>query len=146
MKNTILASALLLVVSCEGTKDKNATAVADVDISGRWNIERIALGDSVAVLPAVEEPGVSQYISFENGEYFIKTNCNSLSGSYTVSGDSISMTDGAMTEMACDNMATEDALCRILPHIVAVRAEGDSAIMLCGANPSDCIVLRKAAE
>lgn len=140
----------LLAASCAGNKDKNDAAAdnaaAGADIRGRWNIERIALGDSASVVPAVEVPGVGQYISFEDGEYFIKTNCNSLSGSYTVSGDSIAMADGVMTEMACDNMATEDALRRILPTVVTMRAEDDSTLVLCGSNPSECIVLRKAAD
>lgn len=72
------------------------------------------------------------------------TNCNSLSGSYTVKGDTITLGDGAMTEMACDDMRTEDALRRILPHISTVDVQNDSVVRLNGSTPAECILLRKA--
>lgn len=89
-------------------------------------------------------PGVSQYIVFEDSTYFIMTNCNSISGTYLVKGDSITLGDGAMTEMACDNMATEDALRRILPAISTIDVQNDSVVRLNGSTPAECILLRKA--
>ena len=84
-----------------------------------------------------------QYIVFEDSTYFIMTNCNSFNGSYTVRGDSIRLGDGAMTEMACDDMQTEDALRRILPHISTIDVQNDSVVRLNGAVPAECILLRK---
>lgn len=52
--------------------------------------------------------------------------------------------DGMMTEMACDNMATEDALRKILPSIVRMDMENDSIVRLCTDNHSQYIMLRKA--
>ncbi len=75
---------------------------------------------------------------------FIRTNCNSISRTYTVKGDSIILGDGAMTEMACDNMAVEDALRRILPNVATVYIQNDSIARLDSRNPSEYIVLRKA--
>ena len=74
------------------------------------------------------------------------TNCNSISGQYTVKGDSITLGDGAMTEMACDNMATEDALRRILPRISTMDTQSDSVIRLNGTTPAECILLKKSRE
>jgi len=51
-----------------------------------------------------------------------------------------------MTEMACDNMAVEDALRRILPNIATVCIQNDSITRLDSRNPSEYIVLRKATE
>ena len=51
-----------------------------------------------------------------------------------------------MTEMACDNMATEDALRKILPNIATVYIENDSIARLDSRNPSEYIVLRKTSE
>ena len=87
---------------------------------------------------------MKQYIVFEDSTYFIMTNCNSFNGSYTVKGDSIKLSDGAMTEMACDDMRTEDALRRVLPHISTIELQNDSVVRLSGMAPAEYILLRKA--
>ncbi len=117
-----VATALaILTASCGGNKENKETAdnqqketVANVDVHGQWYLENIVFSDSDYVRPSEKVPGVRQYIVFEDSTYFIQTNCNTFSGSYTVKGDSITLGDGMMTEMACDNMATEDAIRRIL--------------------------------
>lgn len=158
MKTKIFVSVLaaLAVVSCTGRKESAGStgddaagaqaAVADARLEGRWLIEHIVFSDSVSVRPAEEVPGVEQYIAFDDSTYFIHTNCNTISGLYTLTGDSIVLGDGAMTEMACDNMATEDALRRILPYIVKLDIENDSIARLNGSQPSEYIVLRKMAD
>ena len=64
--------------------------------------------------------------------------------SLTINGDSIRLGDGIMTEIACEDMATEEALRRILPQIVTVGVENDSTIRLNGATSSEYILLQKA--
>ena len=147
-----VASALtILTASCGRNKENKETAdnqqketVANVDVRGQWYLENIVFNDSDYVRPSEEVPGVRQYIVFEDSTYFIQTNCNTFSGSFTVKGDSITLGDGAMTEMACDNMATEDAIRRILPNIATVYIQNDSIARLDSRNPSEYIVLRKA--
>ena len=106
----------------------------------------IAAGCAGNVRPDEAVPGVNQYFLFEDSTYFIMTNCNSISGQYTVKGDSITLGDGAMTEMACDNMATEDALRRILPRISTMDTQSDSVIRLNGTTPAECILLKKSRQ
>ena len=150
---TAMASAVI-ATGCSGKKENVADAAgktlsettAASDIRGRWYIENIVFNDSDYVRPEEAVPGVRQYISFEDSTYFIQTNCNTFSGPDTVNGDSITLGDGAMTEMACDNMATEDALRRILPGISTIDVQGDSVVRLNGAAPAECILLRKATE
>ena len=48
--------------------------------------------------------------------------------------------------MACDNMATEDALRKILPDIVTLDVQNDSVMRLNTSVPSEYIVLIKANE
>ena len=147
-----VATALtILTASCGGNKENKETVdnqqqenVANVDVCGQWYLENIVFSDSDYVRPSDEVPGVRQYIVFEDSTYFIQTNCNTFSGSYTVKGDSITLGDGIMTEMACDNMATEDAIRRILPNIATVYIQNDSIARLDSRNPSEYIVLRKA--
>lgn len=129
----------------KAVKDDNAaqTEVANADIRGQWYIENIVFSDSDYVRPDETSSSMKQYIVFEDSTYFIMTNCNSISGSYTVKGDSIKLGDGVMTEMACDDMQTEDALRRILPHISAIDVQNGSVVRLNGLAPAECILLHK---
>lgn len=150
--NTLLIIAALSFTasSCSGAKDNkseapdNVTTIkADADLRGQWAIENIVFNDSDYVRPDEAVPGKIQYIVFDDSTYSIMTNCNSISGSYTVNGDNITLHDGMMTEMACDNMETEDALRRILPDITSLDVENDSVVRLNGKTPAECILLRK---
>ncbi len=149
-----VATALtILTASCGGNKEKHVPAdkqrqdtAANVNMRGQWYLDSIVFSDSeyVRVRPDVRLSSIHQYIVFEDSTYFIKTNCNSISGTYTVKGDSIILGDGAMTEMACDDMSVEDALRRILPNVATVYIQNDSIARLDSRNPSEYIVLRKA--
>lgn len=151
---SLMGAALLMATAtgCSGNKEAKAvnddntaqTEVASADIRGQWYIENIVFSDSDYVRPDETSSSMKQYIVFKDSTYFIMTSCNSLSGSYTVKGDSITLGDGAMTEMACDDMRTEDALRRILPHISTVDVQNDSVVRLNGSTPAECILLRKA--
>lgn len=153
-KSLIAVAALLMATAtaCTGNKETKAdkvdnaaqTEVANADIRGQWYIENIVFNDSDYVRPDETSSSMKQYIMFEDSTYFIVTNCNSISGSYTVKGDSIKLGDGAMTEMACDDMRSEDALRRILPHISTIDVQNDSVMRLNGSAPAECILLRKA--
>ncbi len=151
----LIASVALLMATAfgcssnKGTKAVNAdnvaqTEVANADIRGQWYIENIVFSDSDYVRPDETSSSMKPYIVFEDSTYFIMTNCNSISGSYTVKGDSIKLGDGAMTEMACDDMQTEDALRRILPHISTIDVQYNSGVRLMGSAPAEYILLRKA--
>lgn len=151
---SLMGAPLLIATAtgCSGNKEAKAvnddntaqTEVANADIRGQWYIENIVFSDSDYVRPDETSSSMKQYIVLKDSTYFIMTNCNSLSGSYTVKGDSITLGDGAMTEMACDDMRTEDALRRILPHISTVEVQNDSVLRLNGSTPAECILLRKA--
>ena len=116
------------------------------NIWGQWFIENIVFNDS-GLCPLDETMhSLRQYIIFEDSTYFIQTNCNTISRALHHTGDSITFGDGAMTEMACDDMAVEDALRRILPDISTIDLQNDSVVRLNGATPAECILLRKATE
>lgn len=142
---------MAMAAGCSGNKEASdksdnqaQTEVANADIRGQWYIENIVFSDFDYVRPDETSSSMKQYIMFEDSTYFIMTNCNSISGSYKVIGDSIILGDGAMTEMACDDMRTEDALRRILPHISTIDIQNDSVVRLNGTAPAECILLRKA--
>lgn len=152
---SIIAGAALFVAAaagCSGNKEAKSdkiagdmqTEVANADLRGQWYIENIVFSDSDYVRPDETSSSMKQYIVFEDSTYYIMTNCNSFNGPYTVKGDSITLGDGVMTEMACDDMRTEDALLRILPRISTIDIQNDSVVRLNGSVPAECILLRKA--
>lgn len=155
MKKSILFSVTIAVMATacsSGNGESHETDVAQynavsADIRGQWYLENIVLSDSAYVRPSEEVPGVRQYITFnDDSTFYIQTNCNSISGGYEQNGDSIILGAGIMTEMACDNMATEDALRKILPDIVTLDVQNDSVMRLNTTVPSEYIVLKKATE
>ncbi|MDE6574519.1 MAG: META domain-containing protein [Muribaculaceae bacterium] len=148
---TLIALALVFGSSCTGFKRENSVSnenrssdVADhANIKGQWMLENIVFNDSDYVQPSEAVPGSRTYITLEDSTYFIRTNCNTISGSYCVKGDSIVLHDGIMTEKACDNMIIEDAIRRILPNITTVNIENDSIARLNSRTPAEYIVLHK---
>lgn len=95
-------------------------------------------------MPVEETPGTYSFITFQpDGNYFIQTNCNSISGPYTLQGDILTMGDGARTEMACDNMAVEDLIAKVLPQINNLDLQSDTVARL-GSATSACIIITRS--
>ena len=147
-----VATALaILTASCGGNKENKETAdnqqketVANVDVHGQWYLENIVFSDSDYVRPSEKVPGVRQYIVSRTALTLSRPTATHSPALTRSKGDSITLGDGMMTEMACDNMATEDAIRRILPNIATVYIQNDSIARLDSRNPSEYIVLRKA--
>ena len=143
-------------MACSGNKQtkesltqgdiSGADRVAHPDILGQWYIENIFFNDSTYTRPSEQCPGIRQYILFESdGDYSVMTNCNHGAGKYTLSNTEISFRDAAWTELACDNMATEEAIRRILPLLRSVEIENDS-VMRINSDSEPYLILLKAKE
>lgn len=152
MKSKILflGAMTAMLLSCSSQQNsteavpENEQATEIISIQGEWNIENIVVDDSESVCPAKEDPETRQYILFEDSTYAVHTNCNTISGWYTLNGDSIVLGDGMMTMMACENMASEDALRKVLPAVVTITVENDSVARLNTPTPASYIELRRA--
>lgn len=141
-----VCAAAVLLVGCTSSPKKVAEA-DDVEtvnpVEGRWSIDRVQLSDS-AVLVIDTAVMAEQFVEFNaDSTYVVLTNCNSISGAYALNGDSITLADGAMTEMACDDMRAEDMLRVILPQISAYAVDGDS-LRLSAAGQMARIELHRA--
>lgn len=116
-------------------------------LNGKWNIVRIVLSDTAVVVPAKETPDCNQSITFNtDGSYYVLTNCNTICGGYTLSGDSLKLNDGIMTEMACDNMAVEDAMRQIIPFVTTVSFNGRNDARLSTADSKAYIEIHLATH
>ncbi|MDE6298532.1 MAG: META domain-containing protein [Muribaculaceae bacterium] len=146
----------LTLLSCTGKRNETRTeefrginsvdSVKNVDILGQWYIENIFFNDSCYVKPNEEVLGSRQYILFEqNGNYAVMTNCNHGAGKFTLKGTYISFSDAAWTELACENMTTEEAVRKILPQLNSVEIENDS-VMRINSSSEPYLILTKAKE
>ena len=155
----ILGIALFAIVltSCGGKSSHGTDSIKEeskvemqqttsLNILGQWYIENIVFSDTDYVCPEEQVSGSRQYILFEDSTYSVMTNCNHGSGGYSLNGDDIEFGDGAWTEMACDNMATEDAIKKILPTLSKVELENDSVMRINSNESSQYLILRKATE
>ncbi|MDE6535956.1 MAG: META domain-containing protein [Muribaculaceae bacterium] len=142
----IFIGATLVLVACSTKIAQQKEAAQNIDMQGQWYIENIVFNDSNYVCPGEEVSGSRQYITFDRDGYFIQTNCNTFSGSYSISGDTLTLGDGAMTEMACDNMATEEAMRKLIMRAANIDTENDSIMRLNFIDTGAYIILRKATE
>ena len=139
-----VAAALMVLGSCTGKTSKEIieeSPKTDFAISGQWRLENIVASDSDYVRPSEVTPDEEQYVVFTDSTYSFQTNCNTIFGNYTISGDSIKFGDGGMTRMACPNTDSEQILVRVIPDIQTYEIQNDSVIRLNGKTPAECILL-----
>lgn len=67
-----------------------------VDLNGKWSIAEVA-GEVVS--PEIEFIEAPYVIFDEDGRYSICAGANMISGEYTVEGDVVTLSEGAMTRM-----------------------------------------------
>lgn len=159
MKNliSIAALGLLALTSCASKSDtqNSATETADsiaantdVVIRGNWMIEDVVAGDSARYTPGQVNPDEPRYMRFlveEGQERFVaETDCNNISGTYSVAGDSIQFGPLMMTRMACPNTELEAIMSTVLPTVSTVVIDTDSTLTLRGTNGYYISLLRAA--
>ncbi len=141
---------LIGITSCSGGNRKTEKMpVVDnesntVSIQGQWDIENVVENDSTYIRPSEMQPGINAYIDFKKDNTFgVMTNCNHIAGQYHQEADSILLTEISTTELACDNMALEEMLKKILPIINTIDCINDSITRLNSTKGDTYIVLKK---
>lgn len=152
-KTILLPMSMLALLAASCGNGKNAQSSDQVEaeapvvaIEGKWRIVDLVVNDSLSVQPGATDRFGEPYILFEDGNYSIMTGCNSLQGSYSLSGDSITLHDGLCTEMACPDMRVEDMVKMVLPEISTVDQSNDSVMSLKGGSSAYISLLRVEEE
>ncbi len=150
MKNLAIAAvALLAMTACSKsntpqTETGNTAAEVTATPAGEWAVT--AIGVAEADMDTVyTDPACTRLILSADSTFHMSTNCNSIEGSWVAVTDSIMMSPMLMTEMACDDMHTEQAAVAALPKI-ATYAVTDSTLTLKGGDDSTFITLVKVAD
>lgn len=151
MKHTLFIAPLILALSAcsgsgaSGSGHEGDSLKADVNLIGEWDILNIVESDSSFIHPSEIDPATRQYFAFDSlGNFGVNTNCNLLGGNYSVNGEKLKLFNMTQTEIACDDMQTENLIKKILPAIEAARFENDSVLRLLTPNPQAYILLLKS--
>ncbi len=151
-----MISLLMGFTSCTGGNNKSDKSEEDnvdnkeisaINIQGQWDIENVVENDSSYVRPSEIEQGITAYIDFKDDNTFgLMTNCNHLGGQYIQTNDSIQLKEIFTTEMACDNMALEEMLKKMLPMVNTIDCINDSITRLNTYKGDSYIVLKKSKK
>jgi len=111
------------------------------DLAGStWNLTSYAGADG-AQTPAVTDPSMGTLNFLAGGKLAGSTGCNRFTGTYTQSGEDLTITTGAMTQMACPGPATvqEAAVIAALGK-VATAAISDGQLVLKDSQGAQLLV------
>ncbi len=149
----VAALAALLVAGCTGrqaAKDANEIETleeenAQTSVLGPWNIEKISLADTLVLVPTEVDSDLTCSIIFlPDSTFGASTNCNSVGGTYTVSGKTIKFDHLATTQMFCPDTRLEGALGTALPAITTTDYVNDSTLVLRSSDPALYIELSRS--
>jgi heat shock protein HslJ len=103
--------------------------VPDASLTGgTWQLDSIIAGDAASSVPA----GVESTVQFaDDGELRAALGCNTGRGSYSVTGDTLSIEPLATTKMACEPPASdvESAVLGVLQGDVTFSIDGESLVL-----------------
>jgi heat shock protein HslJ len=132
VRTAAAALALTLLSACASGDGAPAAPGASVPILAgtSWNLVSYAGADGTQT-PAVSEPSVGTVTFLVGGELFGSTGCNRFTGTYEQSGADLSITTGAMTEMACPGPAGEQetAVIAALARVAAAAVASDRLVL-----------------
>ncbi len=108
-----------------------ATGASVPELAGTsWNLASYAGADGTQT-PAVTEPSVGTVTFLAGGELAGSTGCNRFTGTYEQSGADLSITTGAMTEMACLGPVAEQetAVIAALGMVATAAVTSDNLVL-----------------
>jgi len=119
----IAAGLALIMASCGNDKTR------DINIVGEWSIKAYNPIE-MSSYTLVETDGDYRFRFEENGSFYCGTDCNSISGVYTIKGDSLNFNNMMSTRMACENEVLEHALQQALPSVRTIGLSEDSVLSM----------------
>ena len=121
-----------------GTTGSSMAADESTALEGTvWNLQTVAGPDGTAVAAVASS---NAFVRFSDGQLSGNSGCNSITGTYTVSGDDgLTISMGATTMMACadpDVMTQEQQLVTNLAGVATYAVE-DSTLVLSAADGAE---------
>lgn len=147
----VAAAALLTVGACTSKTSTDADSatetVVNADLTGSWEVTKIEVARDSVIRPAEVDSAATTAFQFRADNTFgVTTNCNSIGGTYHVTGDSVVFDNLYSTRMACPDMSIEMALSEILPQVKTVKMHDDDSTAKLETGGHAYIDLRKIVE
>jgi heat shock protein HslJ len=122
-----LTAAICLGLTAASCAERSPTVPSAVDLTGSWTLASVQpVGQPEQPAPA----GATYTISFADGRLSTRADCNTCSGSFTLSG--LTLTAGpaiACTRAACPTMAFESVYTSLLGGDSTVTLSGDTLLL-----------------
>lgn len=130
------AAFMISVASC--------TASRPDKIAGSWRVDTYVDPASSRLSATVSAEGGTYVLQLHDSGFFsLTTDCNTVSGNFTVSDDKLRFIDPSATEMACEHEVVERCLKAVLPLVEAYDCPDDSTLSLLGSSGNTLIKLSK---
>ena len=121
----VAVACLSAVVSCGSSNP----------LVGRWNV--VTYADPFKATMGLTEVATDRTYTLqfdENGTFWFTTDCNTVSGEYSVDVQSLQFGNLSATELACDREIVERCVKSELPMVVSFDTPDDSTLCLLGSQ------------
>ena len=125
---------LLVAAACNETP----TAPTRQNLSGRWVVSSLQPANAASITP---QSSVALAMDFADERVMVQSDCNTCSGSYTLTGAAISMPNLACTRRACVGPSHEDLFLDLISNAQTADVVPGQSLVLSGQRGS--IVLRR---
>lgn len=102
-------------------------------VAGEWRLVEYSNAYASSLIPACVAPNSNYILTLnENGTFIFSTDCNTVSGYYSVDGGSINFTDLSWTELALaeGEPSVELSVKLFLPNVNSFSLDGDNTLQL----------------
>ena len=110
----ILTAALLAVSACSAgnktSESKNNAKFDSTETQGDWRLDAYQIDGKPTTFGAVYRLTFNE----PDNTFSLSTDCNTISGEFGITNDTIRFKNILVTEMACDNMIVEQNMLRLL--------------------------------
>jgi len=109
------------------TAGSGSLALTASQLSGAWTLTSMqAAGQGVQPVPA----GAAYTLSFADGRFSVRADCNSCGGTYTLAGNTVTLGPNlACTRAACPTMQFEASYTNVLSGEATVALSADTLIL-----------------
>ncbi len=118
--------------SVEAPASAVATAAGPSLVDTVWEWQATTYSDGSEVTAAAPSGYTIRFLDAAALE--VRADCNGVSGSYVVDGDSLELTLGSSTEVACPPGSQADVFLRDLGEVAAYRFENDDLLLVLGGD------------
>lgn len=134
----ILTAVLLAVSACSAgnktSKSKNDAKFDSTEIQGDWRLDAYQIDGKPTTFGSVYRMTFNE----PDNTFSLSTDCNTISGEFGITNDTIRFKNILVTEMACDNMTVEQDLMRLFnaPDAYAIYSDEYTAYTIYFYAPS----------